>query len=253
MAFHATGRAELRNTLVERFNRDELELLCRDIQEDLAANGIHLPLTLDIIGGEAHEIRCLNLIEYLDRRGYRTYLERRVASIRPVGDHQVKRIVEDSLRKGVSMSGPIDVFFSYSHKDESLRDELAAHLKLLERTGVIRGWHDRRIGAGEDWRAAIDYNLEKAHVILLLVSADFLASDYCYDVEMKRAIARHDAGEAAVFPVILRDCNWTRAPFSKLQALPKDAKPVTSWTNRDEAWTNVASGIEEAVTRLGKR
>lgn len=81
------------------------------------------------------------------------------------------------------------------------------------------------------------------------MSADFLASDYCYDVEMQRALARHQAGEAAVLPVILRACNWSRAPFAKLQALPRDAKPVKSWANRDDAWTNVAAGIETAVCR----
>lgn len=83
---------------------------------------------------------------------------------------------------------PIDVFFSYSHKDEALRDELATHVKLLERNGVIRSWHDRRIGAGQDWKQAIDQNLEEAEIILLLVSADFLASDYCFDIEMTRAL-----------------------------------------------------------------
>lgn len=159
-----------------------------------------------------------------------------------------KRLVTPPIAE-TPMPEPIDVFFSYSHKDEVLRDELATHLKLLERAGVIRSWHDRRIGAGENWKAAIDTNLERAHAILLLVSADFLASDYCYDVEMKRALARHQAGEAAVLPVILRSCNWSRAPFAKLQALPRDAKPVTSWANRDDAWTNVAAGIETAVCK----
>lgn len=147
------------------------------------------------------------------------------------------------------MASTVDIFFSYSHKDESLRDELATHLKLLERAGVIRSWHDRCVGAGEEWRSAIDEHLENAHIFLLLVSADFLASDYCYDVEMKRALERHDAAEATVLPIILRCCGWDRAPFAKLQPLPKDAIPVTSWKNRDEAWMNVVDGIEEAVTR----
>jgi hypothetical protein len=148
------------------------------------------------------------------------------------------------------MSKPIDLFFSYSHKDESLRDELATHLKLLEREGVIRGWHDRRIGAGDDWKNAIDEHLERAGVVLLLVSADFIASDYCYDLEMKRALVRRDAGNAIVIPVIVRTCEWAQAPFSKIQALPRDGKAVTSWSNRDEAWTDVAKGIRAAVQQL---
>jgi hypothetical protein len=148
------------------------------------------------------------------------------------------------------MPTPIDVFFSYSHKDEELREQLETHLALLKRKGIIRGWHDRRIGAGAEWKDAIDQQLEAARVILLLVSPDFLASDYCYDIEMKRALARRDAGEARVLPIILRDCDWSDAPFAKLQALPREARPVTSWPNRDEAWKNVALGIRAAIEQL---
>src|SRR5512135_68983 len=145
---------------------------------------------------------------------------------------------------------PISLFYSYSHKDEALRDELETHLTLLRRQGVVRGWHDRCIPAGTEWAGQIDQHLEAADVILLLVSADFLASDYCYDKEMKRALERHGAGAARVIPVILRPCDWQSAPFWKLQALPKDGKPVTTWTDRDEAFTDIARGIREAVASL---
>ena len=150
----------------------------------------------------------------------------------------------------------IEVFYSYSHLDEELRIQLEKHLSLLRRQGAISGWHDRRIGAGTEWAGQIDDHLNDAHVILLLISSDFLASDYCYDVEMTRALERHDSGEALVIPVILRAADWQTGPFSKLQALPKDAKPVTSWDNRDEAFTDVARGIRAAVeelARLGKQ
>jgi len=145
---------------------------------------------------------------------------------------------------------PIEVFYSYSHKDEELRDELEKHLSILKRQGVIQSWHDRRIGAGREWEGEIDTHLNTAHVILLLISADFLASDYCYDVEMKRAMERHEAGEACVIPVILRPVDWRGAPFGKLQALPTDAKPVTEWPNRDKAFLDVARGIRAAVEEL---
>jgi hypothetical protein len=144
----------------------------------------------------------------------------------------------------------VSLFYSYSHKDEALRDELATHLSLLRRQGVISGWHDRRIAAGTEWAGQIDQHLEAADVILLLVSADFLASDYCYDKEMKRALERHGAGTARVIPVILRPCDWQSAPFWKLQALPKDGKPVTTWGNRDEAFTDIARCIRNAVTSI---
>jgi formylglycine-generating enzyme required for sulfatase activity len=144
----------------------------------------------------------------------------------------------------------IEVFFSYSHKDVELRDELEKHLSILKRQGVIESWHDRRIGAGREWKGDIDKHLNTADVILLLISADFLASDYCYDVEMERAMERHEAGEARVIPVILRPVDWKGAPFGKLQALPRDAKPVTEWPNHDKALLDVARGIRAAVKEL---
>jgi hypothetical protein len=145
------------------------------------------------------------------------------------------------------------LFFSYAHKDERLRDELAKHLSLLKREGIITTWHDRDITAGTNWAQAIDTNLNDADIILLLISADFLASDYCYDIEMQRAIERHNTQEARVIPIILRPCDWHSAPFGKLQALPKDAKPVTKWDNPDEAFTHIAQGIRNAVAELQQR
>jgi hypothetical protein len=145
---------------------------------------------------------------------------------------------------------PIDLFYCYSHKDEGLRNELQAHLAILKRLGLIRQWHDRRITGGKDYEDVIDDNLERAGVILLLVSSDFLESDYCYDREMARALQRHDTGEARVVPVILRPVDWRGAPFGRLQALPKDAHPVTMWHNRDEAFRNVASGIRAVIEEL---
>jgi hypothetical protein len=97
----------------------------------------------------------------------------------------------------------MEVFFSYAHEDEELRNELAKHLKLLERQKVIKGWHDRQITAGEEWKNSIDDHLEAADIILLLISSDFMASDYCYDVELARAMERHALKEARVIPVIL--------------------------------------------------
>lgn len=145
----------------------------------------------------------------------------------------------------------IKVFFSYAHEDESLRDKLATHLRLLERQGVIRGWHDRRITSGREWASAIDEHLQTAQIILLLVSADFLASDYCYDVEVARAMVRHEAAEARVVPIILRSVDWHSAPFGKLQALPKDGRPVTSWPNQDEAFSDIARGIRKVTDSCG--
>jgi hypothetical protein len=148
---------------------------------------------------------------------------------------------------------PVDVFFSYSHRDEKLRDKLALHLSMLQRQGVIKSWHDRNIGAGTEWAKEIDDKLNAAGIILLLISDHFLASDYCYDLEMQRAMERHEAGEAIVVPIILKPVDWKGAPFGKLQAFPKDSKPVTKWSNRDEAFLNIAQGIREAALALAVR
>jgi uncharacterized surface protein with fasciclin (FAS1) repeats len=147
---------------------------------------------------------------------------------------------------------PVDVFFSYSHKDEKLRDKLAPHLAMLQRQGVIKTWHDRKITAGTEWAKAIDDNLNSAGIILLLISADFLASDYCYDIEMQRAMARHQAGEARVIPIILKPVDWFSAPFGKLQAFPTNARPVTLWANRDQAFTSIAQGIRQAAMEMAE-
>jgi internalin A len=142
------------------------------------------------------------------------------------------------------------LFYSYSHRDEGLRNELETHLTLLQRQGLIESWHDRDIEAGDEWKRKIDDNLERADIILLLVSADFIASDYCYEKEIARALERHENGEARVIPVILRDANWRTAPFAKLQALPKDGLAVTKWADKDSAWRNVSEGIEKVASHL---
>ena len=139
------------------------------------------------------------------------------------------------------------LFFSYSHKDEALRDRLEVHLATLKRQGAISTWHDRRITAGDVLGQRIDENLESADIVLLLVSPAFLASDYCHEVEMQRALARHEEGTARVIPVILRPCDWQHSPFAHLLAAPTDGKPITKWANEDEAFLDVVQKIRAAL------
>src|ERR1700730_3523274 len=127
--------------------------------------------------------------------------------------------------------GPIEIFCCYARKDQQLLNELLGHLRSLQRQGLITIWADIAIGAGAEWEKAIEKHLNTAHIILLLVSSDFMNSEYCYSKEMRRASERHDRGEARVMPVVLRPIYWKTAPFAKLQILPKDTKPVTEWTN----------------------
>lgn len=147
----------------------------------------------------------------------------------------------------------VKVFFSYCHKDEALRDQVEVQLALLKRQGVIEAWHDRRIGAGADFAAAIDKHVEEDDIILLLVSADFIASDWCYDIEMKRAMERHEAGQAIVIPVILRACDWHEAPFGRLNATPPDGKPITQFPDRDQALLEVAKAVRAAAARVAPK
>lgn len=141
------------------------------------------------------------------------------------------------------------LFFSYSHADEALRNRLETHLALLKRQGAIETWHDRRIAAGNEFAGVIDEELNRADIILLLVSPDFLASNYCYDIEMGRAMERHEAKEARVIPVILRHCDWVHAPFGRLLAAPRDGKPIASWPDLDESFLDIVQKIRDALPR----
>lgn len=140
----------------------------------------------------------------------------------------------------------VKIFFCYAHEDEVLLNMLKTHLRPLQREALIDVWYDRDIGAGTEWEQEISNHLNEAQIILLLVSPDFIASDYCHSVEMKRAIERHERGEARVIPIILRRSYW-QGVLGNLQALPTDARPVKSWPDLDEGFYNVFEGIRKIV------
>lgn len=142
---------------------------------------------------------------------------------------------------------PKNIFISYSHQDEKFKDQLIVHLSSLKRRGVIKEWHDRELIAGQEWDGTIKQELIDSDIILLLISADFLASNYCYDVEIKKAMELHEQGNAIVIPIILRPCDWKEMPFSKIQGLPKDAKPISTWQDVDEAYLNIIDGIKNSI------
>jgi tetratricopeptide (TPR) repeat protein len=144
----------------------------------------------------------------------------------------------------------VSVFLSYAHEDEVWLRRLLIHLSLLQRQGVISAWYDRQILPGTAWARVIDQHLEDASIILFLVSADFLASDYCYEVEMKRALERHEVGQARVIPVAVRSVGWDGAPFAHLQALPTNARAMSTWPDADAACVDVVAGIRRAIEDL---
>ncbi len=150
-------------------------------------------------------------------------------------------------QKNSSESRKVKIFISYSHRDEEHFNSLIESLAALRREGIVDDWHDRKIGAGDDWKNSIDEALSASQVILLLVSAAFINSDYCFTKEMSEALKMREEGRAKVIPIIVRSCEWQIHPLSSLQAVPKGANPVTSWDNRDEAWTDVVREVRKAV------
>ena len=147
----------------------------------------------------------------------------------------------------------VRLFLSYSHKDEALRDELEKHLASLKHQGILDTWHDRRVGAGEEWAKQIDDQLRTADIILLLVSSDFIASRYCYDLEMKEALRRHEAKDARVIPVILRPCDWHDLPFGKLQTATRDGRAVVKFPTLDDGFLEVVQAIKSAAKSIRGR
>ncbi len=144
----------------------------------------------------------------------------------------------------------VTVLLCYARKDESMAGELKNHLSLFVRNGRIALWEYGNISPGSEWKQEMDTHLDEAQMILLLMSASFLASDYCYSVQMQRAIERHERKEARVIPIILRPVHWNEPPLDKLQALPDRAKPISRWADRDEGYKNVADGIVRVIEQL---
>jgi hypothetical protein len=156
-------------------------------------------------------------------------------------------------RKDIAGMDKLQVFLCYARQDESLCDELDKHLKGLERNGMIDVWYDRKISVGTPWEIEIDRRLKAAQIVLLLVSPDFMSSEYCYSIEMQWAVQRHKLGETYVIPVILRPVHWQFAPFGHLQALPQNAVPVTEWRSLDQAFLTVVEEVRKVVMRLASR
>jgi len=144
----------------------------------------------------------------------------------------------------------VTTLLCYAHQDERMVNQLKDHLSALEYNGLIALWDYGNISAGAEWEQEINKHLNEAQIILLLISSSFLASKYCYKVEMERAIKRHESKEACVIPVILRSVHWKGPPLDKLQALPGRAKPISTWKHPDEGFTNVADGIIKVIEQL---
>ena len=147
----------------------------------------------------------------------------------------------------------LKVFYSYAWRDKKLRDELATHLSALQRQGLIAGWYDGEIKAGSERDTELKNYLNLSDIILLLISPDFVASDYCYCVEMRQALERHERGEAYIIPILLRPTTLQGLPFALLQFLPQDGKPVTKSRNKDDAFTKITEALRNVITEIGAK
>lgn len=143
----------------------------------------------------------------------------------------------------------LSVFLSYSHKDETFKNELDIHLAPLKRNNKIKTWNDRELTAGSKFDDEIKKHLNESQIIILLISADFISSDYCYEIEMGKALERMERNDAIVIPIILRPCLWTDTPLKDIQALPKDGKAISTYDNKDNAYLEIVQGIKKAIER----
>jgi hypothetical protein len=145
------------------------------------------------------------------------------------------------------------VFLSYSHADEQLRRKLETHLAMLKRSGEIDVWHDRELVVGDHLDGEISQYLESADLIIFLVSADFLASYYCYEREMTRAMERVAASTARVAPIVVRACDWKSAPFAQYVLSPTDAKPVVEHADIDAAFLTIVNELRRAIDKISSK
>ena len=142
------------------------------------------------------------------------------------------------------MARPMKLFISYAREDEEYKDELEKRLKPYVRNQTIHSWSDRAILPGSEWDEEIKLAMASSDMILFLISSDFLASDYIHDVEIARAMEKYEKGELRIVPIVVRTSDLSQLKIKQFQALPKDAKAVSTWEDEDEAWLDVINGLK---------
>lgn len=155
-------------------------------------------------------------------------------------------------------SKAVSIFISYSKADLFLMQEMEKHLEPLRLNGLSSSWHSGCISPGDEWELQIEQKLDQAQVILILISADFIKTDFCYEVEMSKAIKRHKNGDACVIPIILRSCMWQEILIEgiklvDLQVIPKNLVPVNEWTSLDEAFTHIAKELFDKIRSIQQK
>jgi hypothetical protein len=154
------------------------------------------------------------------------------------------------MSKATKPVDPVKIFISYSPEDERLKKSLLRHLSPLERHGTIITWDSQRIEAGSRIEEIRLQNFNEADIVVCLLSSDFMASSYCYQVELPRALERKAVGDVEIIPILLRDVAWNQTPFHPLQKIPRDGKPVARYTSRDKAFNQIVQEIEKVVASI---
>jgi len=262
------GWSQLHIFFVRRLSPEGLELFLALVEDHLRDYGVSIrkmrdiacaqcglqleePMVTELLQSAVFGVRCPRCAERVSLSGSASARETAVVATELIA----LRSELDTDRRGDVVAArrelaPMDLFISYSHVDQELCEQLHTHLAQLRRDGLISVWHDRQISSGGEWGNEINRRLDSARIVLLLISPDFIKSEYCYEREMRRALQRRAAGQAQVIPIVVRAADWQTSPVGKLQALPPGAKPVTTWTNRDEAWLSVVQGVRNAVEEL---
>ena len=149
------------------------------------------------------------------------------------------------------MAGPVEIFISHAQGDEDNLNELIRQLTPMQRKGGITLWDTRQIVGGAVTATEIEKHLNTAQIFLLLITSNYVTSDH-YSLVVNRAMARQQRGEAFVIPILLNWVFWEDEPYGNLSPLPDNRKPVSAWTNRGEAFFNIAEGIRKVVEKLTK-
>lgn len=194
-----------------------------------------------------------NFYEYADLMRRKERGKRTVECKVSYNDVEVLRLIDDVLVTNYFAPKPLRVFVSYSKADKKFLDELLTWLKPLQRGELLTTWSDRDLVAGEEWDSRIKSQLRDADIVLVLLSANALATNYIWDNEITQAVKQHKSGKSRVIPIILRPCVWNDTPLRDLSALPEKAKAISSFAKRDEAWKQVVQGIRTAAEFIQNR
>lgn len=228
------------------------EIVRKEIEINLEVVGAVYGCTKLFISAKgSSEAECRRLLEELFNSELfaRAAVDAGFSALQIHDPHAYKTLTTGKMVGEVPNNG-LPAFVSYARKDEKHRIALSSHLSALVKQKLLRTWSDRSLSPGQEWADGIDEALAEARLIICLVSPDFIASQYCWDVELPYAMSRHEAGVARTVPVIVRPVDWEETTLGRLHALPSGAKPITTWGNRDMAWTDVAKNLRRVIREL---